>query len=368
MSDLKDLLKNTKQHLMTGVSYMIPFVVAGGILLALSVLLSGTAAEPPKGTVLDDIFKIGSAGLGLMVPILSGFIAYSMADRAGLAPGIIGGFLSNQIGAGFIGGIISGLIAGIVVHYLKKIKIPSVMRSVMPIFVIPLVGTFIVGGLMMWVIGKPVAAMMIGLKGWLSGMGTGNLILLSVILGLMIAFDMGGPVNKVAYSFGVALVGTIDPSTGMASPMALRIMASIGVAICVPPIGMGIASLLAPKKYTSEEKEAGKAGILMGLIGITEGAIPFAASDPFRVIPSIMVGSSCGSVVSMLMGAKNPAPWGGWIVLPVASGRAAYIVGTCVGVIVTALLVNTLKKPVTEKTKTKSNDENKSDEVELNFE
>lgn len=124
MSDLKDLLKNTKQHLMTGVSYMIPFVVAGGILLALSVLLNGTAAEPPKGTVLDDIFKIGSAGLGLMVPILSGFIAYSMADGAGLAPGIIGGFLSNQIGAGFIGGIISGLIAGIVVHYLKKSRFP----------------------------------------------------------------------------------------------------------------------------------------------------------------------------------------------------------------------------------------------------
>lgn len=367
MNDFKDLMKNTKQHLMTGVSYMIPFVVAGGVLLALSVLLYGSAAEPPKGTALDDLFKIGAAGLGLMVPILAGFIAYSMADRPGIAPGVIGGYLANQIGAGFLGGIVAGLLAGIVVHYLKKIKVPDIMRSVMPIFVIPLVGTFIVGGLMVWVIGTPVAGIMNGMKAWLNGLGTGNLVLLSIILGLMIAFDMGGPINKVAYSFGVAMVGTIDPSTGMAAPMALRIMASIGVAICVPPIGMGIATLLAPKKYNTEEREAGKAGILMGLIGITEGAIPFAAADPLRVIPSIMVGSSCGSVVAMLLGAKNPAPWGGWIVLPVASGRVAYVVGTLVGVAVTAVLVNLLKKPVAERPVERTEGSDKKDEVELEF-
>lgn len=367
MEDLKDLFKNTRQHLMTGVSYMIPFVVAGGVLLALSVLLYGSAAVPPKGTVLNDLFNIGAAGLGMMVPILAGFIAFSMVDRPGLAPGVIGGFLANQIGAGFLGGIIAGLLAGLIVFYLKKIKVPKIMRSVMPIFIIPLVGTFVVGGLIVWVLGHPIASVMVSMKVWLESLGTGNIALLGIVLGLMIAFDMGGPINKVAYGFGVAMVGTIDPATGMATPMALKIMAGIGVAICTPPIGMGIASLLSPKKYTTEEKEAGKAGILMGLIGITEGAIPFAAADPLRVIPSIMVGSACGSVTAMVLGAGNPAPWGGWIVLPVASGMVSYIVGTIVGVIVTVLIVNTLKKPISVKTQDDNNASNDNNEIELEF-
>ena len=365
MEDLKALFKNTRQHLMTGVSYMIPFVVAGGVLLALSVLLYGSAAVPPEGTALNDLFNIGAAGLGLMVPILAGFIAFSMVDRPGIAPGAIGGFLAGKIGAGFLGGIVAGLLAGLIVFYLKKIKVPSIMRSVMPIFVIPLIGTFIVGGLMMWVLGQPIASLMAGMKVWLEGLGTGNLVILGIILGLMIAFDMGGPINKVAYGFGAAMVGTIDPATGMAAPIALKIMAGIGVAICTPPIGMGIATLLAPKKYTTEEKEAGKAGILMGLIGITEGAIPFAAADPIKVIPSIMVGSAAGSVTAMLLGAGNPAPWGGWIVLPVAKGGLSYVIATLVGVAVTALMVNALKKPVTEKTN--SSTSASSEEIELDF-
>lgn len=366
MDDLKGLFKNTRQHLMTGVSYMIPFVVAGGVLLALSVLLYGSAAVPPKGTALNDLFSIGAAGLGLMVPILAGFIAFSMVDRPGIAPGVIGGYLAGQIGAGFLGGIVAGLFAGLVVFYLKKIKVPSVMRSVMPIFVIPLIGTFLVGGLMVWVVGQPIAGVMVAMKAWLEGLGTGNLVLLGVVLGLMIAFDMGGPVNKVAYAFGVAMVGTIDPATGMAAPIALKIMAGIGVAICTPPIGMGIATLLAPKKYTIEEKEAGKAGILMGLIGITEGAIPFAASDPFRVIPSIMVGSAVGSVTAMLLGAGNPAPWGGWIVLPVAKGGFGYVIATLVGVAVTALMVNALKKNV--KAEVDKVVSSKNEEINIDFE
>lgn len=346
---------------------MIPFVVAGGVLLALSVLLSGSAAVPAEGTHLKKLFDIGAAGLGLMVPILAGFIAFSMADRPGIAPGAIGGFLANQIGAGFLGGIVAGLLAGIVVHYLKKIKVPSIMRSVMPIFVIPLVGTLVVGGLVMWVVGAPIASIMTGMSAWLEGLGTGNLVVLGIVLGAMIAFDMGGPINKVAYGFGAAMVATIDPATGMPSVMALKIMAAIGVAICTPPIGMGVASMLAPKKYSTEEREAGKAGILMGMIGITEGAIPFAAADPIRVIPSIIVGSAAGAVTSMLLGAGNPAPWGGWIVLPVASGKFGYIIATIVGVVVTALLVNILKKPVSEKTDTEKND-GSSDELDISFE
>lgn len=366
MNDLKNLLKNTRQHLMTGVSYMLPFVVAGGVLLALSVVLYGSAGAPPEGTKLNDLFNIGSAGLGLMVPILAGFIAFSMADRPGIGPGVIGGYLANQIGAGFIGGIVAGLLAGIVIFYLKKIKVPQIMRSVMPIFIIPLVGTFIVGGIMVWGIGTPIAAIMKGLSAWLNGLGTGNMIFLGIIVGAMIAFDMGGPVNKVAFGFGSALVGTIDPATGMASPMALRIMAAIGVAICTPPIGMGVATLLAPKKYTVEERESGKAGILMGLIGITEGAIPFAAADPIRVIPSLIAGSAAGAVTSMLLGAGNPAPWGGWIVLPVATNKLGYIIATLVGVAVTAVLVNILKKPVSQQiTNTTTNNDN--DEIDLDF-
>lgn len=366
MDDLQGLLKNTRQHLMSGVSYMIPFVVAGGVLLALSVLLFGSAAVPPEGTKLNDLFNIGAAGLGLMVPILAGFISFSMADRPGIAPGAIGGFLAGKIGAGFLGGIVAGVLAGIVVFYLKKIKVPSIMRSVMPIFVIPLVGTFIVGGLMMWVLGAPIAGIMTGLKAWLEGLGTGNLVVLGIIIGLMIAFDMGGPVNKVAYGFGAAMVGTIDPATGMAAPIALKIMAGIGVAICVPPIGMGLATFLAPKKYNNDEKEAGKAAVLMGLIGITEGAIPFAAADPIRVIPSIMTGSAVGAVIAILMGAGNPAPWGGWIVLPVAQGAGAYMIATIVGVVVTAVMVNILKPQAKATVEDKAVDKN--EEVELTFE
>lgn len=366
MGELKALLMDTRKHLMGGVSYMIPFVVAGGVLLALSVLLYGSAAVPPKGTALYDLFNIGAAGLGLMVPILAGFIAFSMVDRPGLAPGAIGGYLAGQIGAGFLGGILAGLLAGIVVFYLKKIKVPSIMRSVMPIFVIPLVGTFVVGGLIVWVLGQPIAGVMVSMKAWLESLGTGNIALLGIVLGLMIAFDMGGPVNKVAYGFGVAMVGTIDPATGMAAPIALKLMAGIGVAICIPPIGMGLATFLAPKKYSTEEREAGKAGILMGLIGITEGAIPFAAADPVRVIPSIMVGSAVGSLIAMVFGAGNPAPWGGWIVLPVAQGKFVYIIATLVGVTVTALMVNMLKKTVVENNKREVISDN--EEIEIDFE
>ena len=280
MNDFTLLLKSTRKNLMTGVSYMIPFVVAGGILLALSVLISGGTTVPAEG-VLADIAQIGITGLGLMVPILSGYIAFSMADRPGLAPGIIGGMLANTIGAGFIGGIISGLLAGTVVYYMKKIKVGPSLRSVMPILIIPLFSTIIVGGAMLWVVGTPIASLMTAMTDWLSGMGTENLAVLALVLGVMTGFDLGGPINKVAFGFSSAMIGTIDPATGLPSPTALAIMAGVGVAICVPPIGMGLATILAPKKFTTEEHDSGKAAIIMGLVGITEGAITicFSRSD-----------------------------------------------------------------------------------------
>lgn len=340
-----ELLKNTRKNLMTGVSYMIPFVVAGGVLLALSVLLSGKAAVPSDG-ILADIAKIGIAGLTLMVPILSGFIAFSMVDRPGIAPGVIGGWIASNIGAGFLGGILSGLLAGIVVYYLKKIELPATFRSLMPIFILPLVGTFIVGALMYWVVGYPIAGLMTSMTGWLESLGTSNLIILGLVLGSMIAIDMGGPINKVAFGFGSAMVGTINSSTGLPSETAIAIMAGIGVAICVPPLGMGLATFLAPKKFTEEEKTSGKAAIIMGLVGITEGAIPFAATDPMRCIPANILGSAVGAATAVALGAGNPAPWGGWIVIPVTTNPLIYMFSTLVGVVVTASIVCIFKKNI----------------------
>ncbi|GAB2022807.1 PTS fructose transporter subunit EIIC [Pseudolactococcus yaeyamensis] len=366
MSELGQLLKDSKKHLMTGVSYMIPFVVAGGILLAVSVLLSGNAAVPSKG-ILADIANIGIVGLGLMVPILSGFIAFSMADRPGIAPGVIGGMIASNIGAGFIGGIIAGIIAGIVVHYLKKIKLPDSLRSLLPIFIIPLLGTLIVGGIMYWVIGQPIASLMTALTGWLEGFGTGNMAVLGLVLGAMIAFDMGGPVNKVAYGFGSAMVGTIDPVTGVPSDTALTIMAGIGVAICIPPIAMGVATLIAPKKFTAEERDSGKAAIVMGAVGITEGAIPFAASDPVRVIPANIIGGAIGASLAMVLGTGNPAPWGGWIVAPVANNALMYIVASLIGIAVTSGIVFVLKKPIPEVEVVVDNDVDDDFEFDIEF-
>ncbi|RBP58739.1 fructose-specific PTS system IIC-like component [Alkalibaculum bacchi] len=349
-----ELLKDTRKHLVTGVSYMLPFVVAGGVLLALSVMLSGTPSAPESG-ILKDIWDIGVGGMSLFVPIMGGFIAFSMVDRPGIAPGAIGAYLANSIGAGFLGGMLAGILAGIVVYYLKRIKVPPIMRSIMPIFIIPLVGTFVVGGLIVWVLGIPIAALMTALTTWLSGMSGTSKIVLGIILGSMIAFDMGGPLNKVAFGFAVGLVAT-NP----------QVMAAVGVAICTPPLGLALATFIAPKKFTTEEKESGKAAIIMGLIGITEGAIPFAAADPLRVIPSIMVGGAAGSVTSLLLNAANHAPWGGWIVLPVVENIFGYIIATIVGVVVTALMVSALKKPASELPI--DTQEDLGDELDIDFE
>ncbi|NTW71753.1 MAG: PTS fructose transporter subunit EIIC [Eubacteriaceae bacterium] len=329
---MMDLLKDLRKHLMTGVSYMIPFIVAGGVLLAVAVTISGKAAVPDSG-ILKAISDIGIAGLTLFVPILGAFIAFSMADRPGIAPGMIAAYLANGAGGGFLGGMVGGIVAGIVVFYLKKIKVPPVLRSVMPIFVIPLAGTLISGLIIVLVLGQPIAALMGSLTTWLAGMQGTSKVVLGIILGLMIAFDMGGPVNKVAYAFGAGLVAT-NP----------EIMAAVAVPICTPPIGLGIATLLRPKKYTVEEREAGKAAIIMGAVGITEGAIPFAAADPLKVIPANMIGGAVGGVVAMLMGTADHAPWGGLIVLPVVDNIPGYLLAVAAGVATTAIIVNILKK------------------------
>lgn len=315
MNELVQILKNTRQHLMTGVSHMIPFVVSGGILLAVSVMLYGKGAVPDAvaDPNLKKLFDIGVAGLTLMVPFLAAYIGYSIAERSALAPCAIGAWVGNSFGAGFFGALIAGIIGGIVVHYLKKIPVHKVLRSVMPIFIIPIVGTLITAGVMMWGLGEPVGALTNSLTQWLQGMQQGSIVMLAVIMGLMLAFDMGGPVNKVAYAFMLICV-----AQGVYTVVAIA-----AVGICVPPLGMGLATLIGRKNFSAEERETGKAALVMGCVGVTEGAIPFAAADPLRVIPSIMVGSVCGAVTAALVGAQCYAGWGGLIVLPVVEGNAA---------------------------------------------
>lgn len=331
--EVKEKVSTIKKHLLTGTSHMIPFIVAGGVLFSLAVMLNPEGAATPRIGWLGDLAKIGNAGLQLFVSVLGGYIAYSIADRPGLAPGMIGAYLADQIGAGFLGGIVAGFIAGYVVKALKKIKLPISLKSLGSIFLYPLFGTLITGGIIVWVIGAPISLLMDGLTNWLNILNRAGKIPLAAILGAMTAFDMGGPVNKVATLFAQTQVDTLP-----------YLMGGVGVAICTPPIGMGIATLLAPKKYNTEEKEAGKAAIIMGAVGITEGAIPFAANDPLRVIPSIVVGAAIGNIIPFLMGVLNHAPWGGLIVLPVVEGWLGYILGIIVGSLITALMVNFLKK------------------------
>lgn len=333
MSELIHILKNTRQHLMTGVSHMIPFVVSGGILLAASVMISGEGAKPDAG-FLKDLFTIGAAGLTLMVPILAAYIGYSIADRSALAPCAIAAWVGQDFHAGFFGAIVAGLIGGIIVYYLKKIPVPKIMRSVMPIFIIPVIGTFINAGAMMWLFAEPVGALTQNLTAWLQGMQGGSVVILAIVLGMMISFDMGGPVNKVAYSFMVLCAGQ----------QISNVVAIIAAAIAIPALACGLATFIGRKWFTTEEQEAGKASLLMGLVGVTEGAIPFAAADPLRVIPSMMIGTAAGSVIVALSGAGCYAAWGGFIVLPVVTGKLGFIVGTLAGALISAALLVLLKR------------------------
>ena len=345
MSELFNILKDAKRHVMTGVSYMIPFAVAGGVTLAVCVMLGGKNAVPTEG-MLGMIAQVGIAGLSLMVPILSGYIAYSIADRAGIAPGVIGGYIANSIGAGFLGGLFSGLLAGVVAFYLKRVKIPDAMSSVVSIFIIPLVGTLVVCSVLLFVVGQPIALLMGALTSWLNSMSGVNAIILGFILGAMDCTDMGGPIGKVAYTFGVSMGGTVDPATGMPSTAAMMAMAAVGVSCAIPPLACGLSTLIFKNRYTSEQKEAGKAALVMGIVSISEGAIPFAAEAPLRTIPPLMIAGGLGGAISMLLGAGNPAPWGGFIVAPITVNPFGYCIAIVIGTAVGAVLMGMLRKPI----------------------
>ena len=334
---LKAELPGVYKHLMTGVSHMLPLVVAGGLCIALSFVFGIQAFKEP-GTLAAALMQIGGkAAFALMVPVLAGFIAFSIADRPGLAPGLIGGMLASNSGAGFLGGIVAGFLAGYVAKYLaEKIRLPQAMDALKPVLVIPLLATLITGLVMIYVVGGPVSAAMLGLTTFLAGMTTANAVLLGILLGAMQCFDLGGPVNKAAYAFGVGLLAS----------QSYQPMAAIMAAGMVPALGMGVTTWLAKAKFSQQEREAGKASFVLGLCFISEGAIPFAARDPMRVIPSTMAGGALAGGLSMFFGCTLMAPHGGLFVLaiPHAVGHVAmYLVSIIAGTVLTGIMYAVLK-------------------------
>ncbi|MCF7369441.1 fructose-specific PTS transporter subunit EIIC [Vibrio sp. J2-3(2022)] len=334
-SDFKKLLSTMKGHLLFGTSHMLPFIVAGGVLLALAVMASGKGAVPADG-LLADISNIGIKGLVLFPIILGGFIGYSIADKPALAPAMISSGIMADMGGGFLGCIVAGFIAGGVVLQLKKIPLSANMTALGAYFIYPLVGTLISAGIVLWGIGEPIKIFMASMNEFLASMAGASKVVLGTILGGMTAFDMGGPINKVATLFAQTQVDT--------QPW---LMGGVGIAICTPPLGMALATFLFKKKFTKQEQEAGKAAAIMGSIGISEGAIPFAANDPVRVLPSIVAGGIVGCVFGFLTNVLLHAPWGGLITAPVSSNIPMYVVGIALGSLTTAVIVG-FWKPVAE--------------------
>jgi PTS system fructose-specific IIC component len=333
---MPELIKQLRQHLLTGVSYAIPFIACGGLLIAFAIAfapMTPTGPDFSQAPRLKLILDIGSASFALMLPVLAGYIAYSVGGKPALVPGFLGGYFSDQVKAGFLGAILAGLLAGYVVELLKKIPVSKHLRPIMPILVIPILSGALIGVVMLKVLGGPIALLMSHANSALRAMGTGNSVVLALILGAMIAFDMGGPINKTAFFFGAAMLKEGN----------YQIMGACAAAICTPPLGMGLATLLQKSLWSTEERDAGLAGIWMGLIGITEGAIPFAAADPIRVIPSIVAGSAVAAVIAMVGKVGDHAPHGGPIVLPAVDHRLVYVLAIVTGTIATAISINLLK-------------------------
>lgn len=341
-------IQQVYMHLMNGVSFMVPFIVVGGLLIAIALSLGGHKTATEGIVVPDDSFwkpiqKIGELSFSFMVPILAGYIAMSIADKPGLVPGMIGGaiaadgsFYGSDAGAGFLGGIIAGFIAGYIAKWIKQVKVPKAMAPIMPIIIIPIVASVIVGLIFIYLIGAPIAGVFAALTAWLKGMQGANIIILAMIIGAMIAFDMGGPVNKVAFLFGSALIAEGNFS----------VMGMVAVAVCTPPIGLGIATFINRRKFNHNEIEMGKASFTMGLFGITEGAIPFAAQDPLRIIPSNVIGAMIAAVIAALGGVGDRVAHGGPIVAVLGGIDKIFIffIAVIIGSLVTAGLVLFLKQ------------------------
>ncbi len=349
-----------KRALLTGVSYMIPFVAGGGLLIALGFLLAGF--DIALGTKANDIlaantlfnlpdgnlalylgtvlFKIGALSMGFLVPALAGYIAYAIADRPGIAPGFVAGAVAGFMGAGFLGGIVGGLLAGYIAHVIGTWGVPRWLRGLMPVVVIPLLASIVASGAMFLFLGGPIAGLTAALNGWLSGMTGASAVVLGIILGLMMCFDLGGPVNKVAYAFAVAGLGA-----GSATNQApWQIMATVMAAGMVPPLAMALATVLDKKLFSLAERENGKAAWLLGASFISEGAIPFAAADPLRVIPASMVGGALTGALCMAFNVTSQAPHGGLFVFFAIGNLLMFVISIIAGTIVSALAVVALKR------------------------
>lgn len=335
------------QHLMNGVSFMVPFIVVGGLLMAIALTLGGEASSKglviPEDSFWKSIENIGSLAFSFMVPILAGYIAVSIADKPGLVPGMIGGaiaadgsFYGSDAGAGFLGGIVAGFIAGYIAKWIKNIKVPKAMAPIMPIIIIPIISSLLVGLIFIFLIGAPIASIFEGLTTWLKSMQGTNIIILALIVGAMIAFDMGGPVNKVAFLFGSALIAEGN----------YAVMGMVAVAVCTPPIGLGLATFINKRKFNKGEIEMGKASFTMGLFGITEGAIPFAAQDPFRIIPSNMIGAMVAAVIAAIGGVGDRVAHGGPIVAVLGGIDQIlwFFIAVIIGSIVTMSVVLILRR------------------------
>lgn len=349
-----------RKAVMTGVSYMIPFVAAGGLLMAIAFMIADPVAvaqqaEDILGTVtlgnLGDVslsmylgavlFTIGNLSMSLLVPALAGYIAYGLADRPGIAPGFTAGLVANFMGAGFIGGIVGGLLAGLCAYWLSLPRLPRWLGSLMPVVIVPLLASLFAGGLLFLAIGGPIAAFMTWLTGLLAGMSGASAVALGAVLGLMMCSDLGGPINKVAYSFAVAGLGTATATN--TAPQ--EIMATVIAAGMVPPLGLALAStVLGRKDFTPAERENGKTSWLLGASFISEGAIPFAAADPLRVIPACMAGGVVTGAMTMAFGVTSAAPHGGIWIWPVIGGLGAFMGSILVGTVITAVLVTLLKR------------------------
>jgi fructose PTS system EIIBC or EIIC component len=361
-----------RRVLMTGVSYMIPFVAAGGLLIALSFLLGGYEIVGPGNDIatgntlfhlpnlssvkLDHalfgsplfayigavFFTIGGAAFSFLVPALAGYIAFAIADRPGIAPGFVMGAIAGTLQSGFLGGIIGGVIAGLMAHWISTWKVPTWARGLMPVVVIPLLATMISGSIMIMVLGKPLGALMDGLTKALNDLNSGGqAILLGVVLGLMMAFDMGGPLNKTAYLFATTGLAAVATATG--NPPQLKVMAAVMLAGMVPPLALALATVLRPQLFTPGERENGKAAWLLGASFITEGAIPFAAADPLRVIPSIMLGSAVTGGLSMALNVTLRAPHGGIFVFFAVGNLLGFVIALAAGIAVACASVVILK-------------------------
>lgn len=341
MSKHTKMWKDLQKAFNTGVSFMLPAVVVGGIFLAIS-LATGKASDSGMNVTnpfMKNLMDMGVSGFAMMIPILSGYIAYSLAGKPALAPAMILGYIANnpigeqQVKTGFLGAMILGVATGYLVKWIKTWKVPATIRTIMPILIVPVITTFILGMIYVYIIAVPIGAAMDWLVKVLSDMQGGSAIVLGLIIGAMTAVDMGGPINKTATAFTLALM-----AEGIYEPNGAH-----RVAVAIPPLAMALSTFIDRKKYTSEDKDLGISALFMGLIGITEGAIPFAVKDMKRVLPAIIIGSAVGGALSMMNGVEALVPHGGLIILPVVNGKVWYVISMAIGVLVSVLILHFTK-------------------------